>query len=110
MKLTWEPFAWIALGGLIVWGYDQALSTRQAREGRASVSSEKRAANAAAIVSAGPTTTVTKTAEGDLIEIAIPSLLARSFVQIRRCTVWRDAATRTVAMTCAADQDMQLPE
>jgi hypothetical protein len=52
-------------------------------------------------VKAGPVATVSKLAEGDVIELAIPSASSTGrYLDVQRCYVWRDNATKSASMSC----------
>ncbi|WP_294767160.1 hypothetical protein [uncultured Rhodoferax sp.] len=96
---------WMALGGGIVWFYQTAVATKAEKAvARSSQSSDIKARNAA-IVAAGPTAEVFKTAEGEVIQLSIPvASLGGSLVQHKKCTVWRDAVTKTSSLHCEREE------
>jgi hypothetical protein len=100
-----EPFAWILMGGLLVWGYQAATAKKSEKAAAATVSNAQRAESIAAQLKAGPTTQVWNTPEGQLLQLQIPTAgPANLYVEQRNCLVWRDAATKTSALFCASPE------
>lgn len=100
-----EPFLWIILGGLIVWGYGAATNKTAEKVVAASTSSAQRKLATTTTVSAGPKTTSWDTPQGTVIAVDIPkSMLDGQFVEIKHCIVWRDAATKTSSLHCDKDE------
>jgi hypothetical protein len=95
-----EPFAWIFMGGLILWGY-QAATTKPAS--KAITTGSTAASSKAAVtiaLSKGPRSTIWATPHGDVIEYLIPTSVMGVMVEYKRCFVFRDAVTRTSSMSC----------
>lgn len=108
-----EPFAWIFLGGLIVWGYQAASHspTLAAASADKRPTMDERKRDVRSMVSAGPQTKLWVTPHGEIIEVAIPTAsIGGRFVQFKRCTVWRDPITATSSISCpsepAEDRDL----
>lgn len=96
-----EPFAWILLGSLLAWGYGVATTKKAEKSAAVTVSSAKRAETIAAQLKAGPTTEVSNTPEGQLVNLQVPTAgPGNLYVEQRTCLVWRDAVTKTTAMHC----------
>jgi len=96
-----EPFAWIFMGGLIVWGYGVATDKKAEKAVSTSASQAQRKQATTAIVQAGPQTTTWNTTEGSVIALSIPQArLGGQFVEVKHCIVWRDAVTKTSALHC----------
>ena len=93
---------WMVLGGVILWAYQVSTDNKPEPKGTAN---QQRKHKVAATVSAGPTTNAWTTAEGQLIELVIPYPgVGGSFLETKRCHIWRDAATNTSSMVCAPEE------
>jgi hypothetical protein len=98
-----EILIWVAVAGAIVVGYLLVTDKREAKASEDNVDYQERVKKRKAVVAAGPIVKVLPTAEGDVIEIAIPSLRKGRFLEIRHCTAWRDGKTRTTSLSCEED-------
>lgn len=93
------------MGALIVWLYGVATDKKVEKATVASASHAQRKQATAAIINAGPQTTVWETIQGTVIKLSIPkSLPGGNFVEVKNCIVWRDAVTNTSALHCDADE------
>ncbi|MGB4115379.1 MAG: hypothetical protein WBK51_02395 [Polaromonas sp.] len=100
-----ERLAWILLGGLIVWGYQVATEKRAEKATIASASYAQRKLATQEILKAGSKTTISETPQGTVIELSIPKAsFGGSFLEIKRCIIWRDAVTKTAALSCEKDE------
>ena len=100
-----EPFLWIILGGLIVWGYGAATDKKTEKVIATSTDIAQRKQSTQAIVQAGPQTTTWETIQGTVIALDIPkATLGGSFIEVRHCIVWRDAITKTSALHCDREE------
>ena len=96
-----ESLVYLLIGGGLVWGYFTVVHTNA---DTAKVSASQRMERKKQVeerIAAGPKVNVSKTAEGDMLEVLIPSKsLGGSLVETTRCMVWRDAAMKTASMVC----------
>ena len=96
---------WVVLGGAIVWGYSAATSKKAEKSALATSRFEQRKTAVQATVKAGPQVFSNETPEGTVIQLSIPApSQTGNFVDVKRCIVWRDAATKTSSLHCDHDE------
>ena len=90
MKELASIVAFMILGGLLTWGYQEATATQGTKaQAQTAVVTQRKAATAAQL-RAGPTAVAWATQYGQVIELKIPSpALGGLFVGFKRCIVWR---------------------
>lgn len=96
---------WMAIGAALVWGFGIATQKKEPKFTRASPSLTQRKQAALDTIKAGPKTSTWETPHGTVIALDIPKATAGGLlVEIKRCVVWRDAATKTSSLQCDKDE------
>lgn len=106
IKDLFSILSWIILGALIAWGYQAATAKQADKSSVARASFDQRKAAVKASIAAGPSTTVWQTAEGEVVELYVPSsALGGLRVQVKRCIIWNGNNALAPAMSCGADPE-----
>ena len=104
---------WVALGGLMVWFYQLASTSIEAKRSNTGSNLAAMKAKVTTTVSQGPKTSIWATQHGDVIELLIPTSVAGLMVEYKRCFVFRDAVTHTSTISCemaAGNGDLSAPD
>ena len=82
------------MGLVIIWMYFGAMEARVEKTKAAQAENAQHAEAARRIAASGPSVVTHRTAEGDVMELAVHSRYKNSgILSTRRCVVWRDTVT-----------------